>query len=104
MKKTTKIAAGAITAAIVACAIYFLSGERGKKNRERIKNFSLEIKREVLERMKALKEITKQDYIRIVDEIADKYKRLKKVSEKELLKIIKSIKDGWKHIEREISK
>ncbi len=104
MKKSTKVAAGVITAAVAACAIYFLTGERGRKNREKIKEFALDIKKDVLEKMKELKDITKDEYLRIVDEIADKYKRIKKVSEEEFSNIVEEIKGAWKHIEKEIKK
>lgn len=104
MKKETKIAAGVITAAIVACAVYFLTGERGKKNREKIKNFALEMKKELLEKMKELKEIKKEEYLKLVEELAEKYKRVKNVSERELANVVETMKDAWSHIEKEIKK
>ncbi|MCX7641502.1 MAG: YtxH domain-containing protein [Elusimicrobiales bacterium] len=104
MKKQTKIAAGVITAAIIACAVYFLTGERGKKNREKIKNVANEMKKELLERMKDIKELTEEEYLKLVDEISNKYTRLKKVSQRELSNIISTMKDAWKHIQKEINK
>lgn len=104
MKKQTKIAAGVITAAIIACAVYFLSGERGKKNRQKIKDFAIQMKKELLERMSELKEIKREEYLKLVDELAEKYKRIKNVSERELLNVIETMKDAWAHIEKEIKK
>lgn len=104
MKKTTRITAGVLTAAIVACAVYFLTGERGRKNREKIKEIAGEMKKELLERMKELKRLTKEEYERLVDEIGEKYKRVKKVSQREIANVIATMKDAWAHIEKEIKK
>ena len=104
MKKTTKVATGIITAAIVACAVYFLTGEKGKKNMEKIKQIAAEMKKELLEKMMGLKKITKEEYDRIIDEIEDKYRRVKKVSQAEISKVIDTMRDAWSHIEKEIKR
>ncbi|MBP7796173.1 MAG: hypothetical protein KA059_05300 [Elusimicrobiales bacterium] len=101
-KKTKVIAGGVALSAVAAAAIYFLAGEKNKKNREKIAQWGLEMKTELLKKMKDMKDVTKEEYDNLVDELTERYERVKKVSSKDLKVISKDLKGAWQHIQKEI--
>ncbi|OIO00508.1 MAG: hypothetical protein COX65_01345 [Elusimicrobia bacterium CG_4_10_14_0_2_um_filter_56_8] len=104
MKKAEKIGAGIALAAIAAAATYFLSGKRGKANREKIAGWTLKMKGEVLEKMKKLEEINKEAYHALVDEVAVRYERAERVSAAEMKHLKEEIKGAWSHIGKQLVK
>lgn len=105
MERSKKmIGAGIAVAAIAAAATYFLTGKRGKENREKIAVWTLKMKGEVLEKMKKLKEIDKEKYYALVDEVSERYKRVGRVSAAELKHLTGEVKNAWTHINKELAK
>ena len=69
MERSKKaIGAGIALAAIAAAATYFLTGRRGRENCEKIAAWTLDMKAEVLRRMKQLKLLNREAYHTVVDE------------------------------------
>lgn len=105
MKKNEKlIGAGIALAAIAAAATYFLTGKRGKENREKISAWTLKMKGEVLENMKKMNEINKEAYNTIVDEVAVRYERAERVSAAEMKHLKDELKGAWGHISKQLVK
>jgi len=103
MKKTGKmIGAGIGLAAVAAAGAYFLYGERGAKNREKIAGWSLKMKGEVLEKVEALKSIDREAYNELVDKVSARYAKLGKVGAAELRHLTVDLKNAWAHISKEL--
>ena len=103
MKKSGKlIGAGIGLAAIAALGTYFLYGERGAKNREKIAGWSLKMKGEILEKVEALKSIDREAYHELVDKVAARYSKLEKVSASELRHLKVELKNAWAHISKQL--
>jgi len=105
MKKSDKmIGAGIALAAIAAAATYFLTGKRGKENREKIASWTLKMKGEVLEKMKKMKDVNKEAYHALVDEVALRYARAERVGAAEMDHLKDEVKGAWSHISKQIVK
>lgn len=103
MKKTGKIiGAGIGLAAVAAAGAYFLYGDKGARNREKIAGWSLKMKGEVLEKIEALKSIDRDAYHRLVDKVAARYAKLETVSAAELRRLTVELKNAWAHISKEL--
>ena len=103
MKKSDKmIGAGIALAAIAAAATYFLTGKRGKENKEKIAAWTLKMKGEVLEKMKKLKELNKENYLALVDEVALRYERAERVGAAEMKHLTGELKGAWAHISKQL--
>lgn len=77
--KKTKIAIG-VGAGLAAAALgaYLLTGERGKKNRKKLKTMAASVKKEVELELAKLKKASKEDYQAILAEAVKRYKSLEK--------------------------
>ena len=103
MKKNEKIiGAGIGLAALTAAGLYFLYGEKGAKNRERVYGWALKMKGEVLEKIESVKTIDRETYLRMVDKIAERYAKLGTISAPELRHLTVVLKNAWAHIDKEL--
>jgi uncharacterized membrane protein YfbV (UPF0208 family) len=98
----TEIGLGLAALAVAAAGIYFLSGEKGAKNRKAVKGWMLKIKGEVMERMEDMKEINEKAYSKVVDEVVKMYRAAKNVDPKELNKIAGELKGHWRKIQKDL--
>jgi hypothetical protein len=96
------IGAGIALAAIAAAATYFLTGPHGRDNRERIAAWTLDMKAEVLRRMKQVKLLNREAYHTVVDEVAARYQRVGRVSSSEMRHLTQELKGAWSHISRQL--
>jgi hypothetical protein len=103
MERSKKaIGAGIALAAVAAAATYFLTGKRGRENREKIAAWTLDMKAEVLRRMRQLKLLNREAYHTVVDEVAARYQRVGRVSASELAHLPRELKGAWSHISRQL--
>jgi uncharacterized phage-associated protein len=103
MERSKKaIGAGIALAAVAAAATYFLTGKRGRENREKIAAWTLDMKAEVLRRMRQLKLLNREAYHTVVDEVAARYQRVGRVSASELEHLTRELKGAWTHISRQL--
>jgi len=103
MKKTGKIlGAGIGLAAIAAAGAYFLYGEKGAGNREKIAGWTLKMKGEVLEKIESMKTIDRGTYLRIVDKVAERYAKLGTISVSELQHLTVELKNAWARIDKQL--
>ena len=103
MKKMGKAGGtGLVLSAIAAAGVYFLCGRRGRENREKIAGWTLELKGEVLKKMRQMKQINKEAYYTLVDEVAARYQRVGRAGESELRHLSEELKGAWAHILRQL--
>jgi gas vesicle protein len=100
----TKKMIGAV--ALAAAAAYLFAGNRGKENREKVKDWMTDAKNDVLDELRALREISQEQYDEVVDRVVEDYKDLKDVVPGELKEFKKELKDHWQaivdHLDRDI--
>jgi hypothetical protein len=97
MSTGKKVAIGAGLALAAAAATYFLSGERGKKNRKAIKDWAVKANEEVAQAVKKAGDVTKVQYDRIVKDVMNRYQHL---SENELKELGAMLKSHWKNFSK----
>jgi outer membrane murein-binding lipoprotein Lpp len=102
MEKSKKVMSAGLMLAAVAAATYFLTGKRGRANRDKIAAWTLDLKAEVLRRMRQLKVINREVYHELVDEVAARYQRVGRVSTTEMRHLIEEVKGAWTHISRQL--
>ena len=87
---------GVALAAIAAA--YFLTGERGKKNRKAIKEWAVKANEEVSAAVKKAGTVTKAEYNKIAKEISSRYKHLTKTEFAHLSRMLRS---HWDQLAKE---
>jgi len=103
MKKTGKILGTGIgLAALAVAGAYFLKGEKGAKNRERVRGWALKLKGEVLEKMENMKKIDRDTYLRMVDKVAERYSRMENITAAELQHLTIEMKNAWAQIDKKL--
>ncbi len=103
MKKNGKIiGAGIGIAALTAAGVYFLYGEKGAKNRERVYGWALKMKGDVLEKIESMKKIDRETYLRMVDKISERYAKQDTISPAELRHLTVELKNAWVHIDKKL--
>ena len=101
MKKSKKIVGVGIgLAAITALGAYFLSGERGAKNRKKVLGWTLKMKGEVLEKIESKRTIDRATYLGIVDQVAGRYAKLGTITASELQHLTVELKNAWIHLNK----
>jgi len=100
MATKTKVGIGLGAAAMVAAAgAYLLTGERGKKNRAKVKEWSVKARQEVLREVVKVKKLTEMQYNQIVDTVMRQYEAIDK---KEAAALVKELKSHWDNIRAEL--
>ncbi len=84
--------------AAAATAVYFLTGEKGKKNREAIKGWMSKAKKEVVAKLEKAKNLTQDSYDAMIEEVVSKYESAKEVTPKEIKELKGELKSHWKKI------
>jgi len=103
MKKTGKIiGAGVGLAALAAAGAYFLRGEKGARNREKIRGWALKLKGEVLEKLEDMRKIDRDTYLRMVDKVAARYTGAENITREELQHLTVELKNAWAHIDKKL--
>ncbi len=90
MRTSTKVAIGAGVALAGIAAAYFLTGERGKKNRKTMKEWAVKANAQLSALVKKAGNVTKTQYEKIVAEVASHYKDLSKTELAELTAMLRS--------------
>ncbi len=102
MERSKKIGAGIVLAAIAAAGVYFLTGKRGRENREKIASWTLDMKAEVLRGMKRLQTMNREAYYALVDAVAVRYQRVGRAGADEMKHLVNELKGAWTHISRQL--
>lgn len=89
-------------AAASAGAYYFLGTKEGKKTKKQIENAATKVKKEVLSKIKILKEVDAPKYKEAVLGVVKKYQKIAKEHEPEIKKAKKEMLSHWKNIKKHI--
>lgn len=103
ISKAGALAIGLGATAVAAAAAYFLTGERGEKNRKKIKAWAEEAKNELVKELKGLKQVSKDSYAEMVDEVVGRYKATKGATPRELSALKKELKAHWRNITKHVA-
>lgn len=100
-----KVLVGAGIVAGAALAAYLLtSAEDRKKAVKEVKRWMIEMQKEVAQKVKKVRHLTKEKYDQIVDEVKPKYETLKDVSADELSSFTDEMKAHWKNLSKSADK
>jgi len=100
MKKNTKHNGG-LTSGIVAgilaagAAGYFLFGPNGKKNRNKVHEWMMDAKADIVSQAKKIKAATKEEFGDAIDSVTDAYIETKKITVKEAKDLKKELLSNW---------
>lgn len=98
-----KIATGVgigVALAAAAAAVYAFSGEKGKKRRAKATKWAGDLKKELIQELKATKVISQKVYHKIIDELGEKYSKLKNVSTRDVAHLANELKGQWGKIHK----
>lgn len=95
VKKVVAIGAG--VAALVAASYYFL-GPKGKQHQKSTKDWMSKMKKEVITKMKSMKDVSESTYANLVDTIAAGYAAVG--GKQQVEKLAKELKGYWKSISK----
>jgi len=110
MAKTSiagKMARGALGVAAGVAAVaagYYFFGKGGKAHRKQAAAWSKEAKIEMLEKIKQMKDVSKDAYQEALDDILAKYKKIKGINPKELQSFGQELMAHWEKISKDAAK
>lgn len=90
--------------ALVATGVgmyYFFGSKRGRRNRQKVDWWIEDMKDEITEKAKKIKDITQDKFDDIVKTVSEKYSKYKDIAEDELENIKKEMKKEWKKAQEE---
>ena len=100
-----KVIIGAGIVAGAALAAYLLTTpEDREKAALKVKGWMADMKKDIVERVKKIQDLTEERYDQIVDEVKTKYEALKDVSAEEVSAFADEMKSHWKNISKAAKK
>lgn len=103
--KVGKVGAGVVAAAALAAAgYYFYASQNAKKNRQVAAKWAIDMKRDVVKRAKALKNVDRAAVAAVVEQSARAYKGIRGLDRGEVERAAKELKNNWQKIARELKK
>ncbi|MSU73530.1 hypothetical protein EXS56_00115 [Candidatus Kaiserbacteria bacterium] len=103
--KTRRLGKGVLAAAALAAAgYYFYASKNAKKNRQVAAKWAIDMKRDVVKRAKALKNVDRAAVAAIVEQSARAYKGIRGLDRGEVERAAKELKKNWQKIAAELKK
>lgn len=103
--KKGRLARGVLAAAALAAAgYYFYASKDAKKNRRVAAKWAGELKKDVVKRAKALKNVDRAAVVAIVEQSARAYKGIRGLDRKEVERAASELKKNWQKIAKELKK
>ncbi len=101
-KQAVGIGVGLTAAVAAAAGAYFLYGSKNAaKNRKTVKSWMLKAKAEVLEKIEAAQDMTKEEYEQLIDTVSSVYSGVKDASKTDLSAFKKEMKEHWHQIAKD---
>lgn len=91
-------------AALAAVGYYFYASKDAKKNRQVAAKWAIDMKRDVVKRAKALKNVDRAAVAAIVEQSARAYKGIRGLDRKEVERAARELKKNWQKIAAELKK
>ena len=95
------VAAGVLAA---VAGVYFLTGKKAPARREKARQWTVKIKRDVLDQLRQYKEVGESHYHEAIESVADRYAAVKGVDPKELSAVVTELKKHWGSVRKEFTK
>ena len=102
-----KMAGSVIGVAVAVAALtagFYFYGKGGEKRRKEISDWNEQAKKDILSKIKRMKNITKDAYDKTVSEVIAKYKQVKNVDPKALQQFSKELQEHWAEISKQAAK
>lgn len=96
--------AATAAAAGLAAGYYFYASKNAKKNRRVAAKWAIDMKRDVVKRAKALKNVDRAAVAAIVEQSARAYKGIRGLDRGEVERAAKELKKNWQKIAAELKK
>lgn len=96
--------AATAAAAGLAAGYYFYASKNAKKNRQVAAKWAADMKRDVVKRAKALKNVDRTAVAAIVEQSARAYKGIRGLDRGEVERAAKELKSNWQQIAKELKK
>ena len=91
-------------AALAAAGYYFYASKNAKKNRQVAAKWATDMKRDVVKRAKALKNVDRAAVAAVVEQSARAYKGIRGLDRGEVERAAKELKKNWQKIAAELKK
>lgn len=91
-------------AALAAAGYYFYASKNAKKNRQVAAKWAIDMKRDVVKRAKALKNVDRAAVAAIVEQSARAYKGVRGLDRGEVERAAKELKKNWQKIAAELKR
>jgi len=91
-------------AALAAAGYYFYASKNAKKNRQVAAKWAADMKRDVVKRARALKNVDRAAVAAIVEQSARAYKGIRGLDRGEVERAAKELKKNWQKIAAELKK
>ena len=91
-------------AALAAAGYYFYASKNAEKNRQVAAKWAVDMKRDVVKRARALKNVDRAAVAAIVEQSARAYKGMRGLDRSEVERAAKELKKNWQKIARELKK
>jgi len=91
-------------AALAAAGYYFYASKNAKKNRQVAAKWAVDMKRDVVKRARALKNVDRAAVAAIVEQSARAYKGMRGLDRSEVERAAKELKKNWQKIAAELKK
>ena len=95
---------GLAAAAAAAAGAYYFYGKDGAKHRKALKGWTVKARGEIMEKMEAMDDVTRQKYEAVVTQVLSRYKSLKHVSPAEIQLLATELKGHWNAISATLQK
>lgn len=92
------------TALATAAATYYFFGKDGAKHRNKATTWAHKAKKDVVQELQKLKNVSEQNYKTTVKKVITKYKKFEKENPKEFAMISTQLQSQWKNIQKHLPK
>ncbi len=102
MKNAKRIVGiGLLTAGAVAAA-YALTGERGRRNRQKLEIWAKRMKADVLTKLKELEAINEEKYHAVIDGVKARYQAMRNLDPQEVALFALQLKKHWAAVKQDM--
>ncbi len=99
--KKRHVLAGLVTGLAVGGLTGILFAPKaGKETRKDLKKVYSKVSKDVIDKIKEVKDLTKEKYHEIVDKAISEYQKIEKVTKEQVAEVATILKDKWKDIEK----
>ena len=91
------------SAAAAAAGYYFYASKNAKKNRKVVADWANDLKKDVVQKAKQLKNLDRDALLGIVDGVTKAYSGVRSLDRKDLARAADELKDNWQKLRAELN-